>query len=65
MKKFIINVSLIGIGIFGTIGFQMYFPCSDEQATCPSDSTKVDSTVVPEVSPAVLSPDTAKRDSVK
>lgn len=65
MKKFIINVSLIGLGIAGTIGFQMYFPCSDEQATCTSDSTKVDSTVVPEVSPAVTTQDTAKKDSIK
>lgn len=64
MKKFFINVLLVGIGIGGTIGFQMYFPCDDEQATCASDSTKVDSTVVvPEVSPAVT--DTAKADSVK
>lgn len=65
MKKFFINVSLIGIGIFGTIGFQMYFTCADEQAVTTSDSTKVDSTVVPEVSPELLSPDTAKKDSVK
>lgn len=64
MKKFFINVFLIGIGIFGTIGFQMCFPCADEQAVTTSDSTKVDSAIVPEVSPAVLSPDTAKNDSV-
>lgn len=65
MKKLIINVSLIGLGIAGTIGFQLYFPCADEQAVTTSDSTKVDSAIVPEVSPDILSPDTAKKDSVK
>lgn len=60
MKKFLINLSLVASGIFGTLGFQMYFTCGDEQAICTSDSTKVDSVVVPEV---IM--DTAKTDSVK
>lgn len=64
MKKFLINVSLIGLGIVGTIGFQMYFPCGDEQSTCTSDSLKVDSaTVVSEISHVVT--DTIKADSTK
>lgn len=65
MKKFIISLTLIGLGIAGTLGYQYCFPCCDEQAICASDSTKVDSVVVPEVSPTVLAPDTAKKDSVK
>lgn len=60
MKKFLINLSLVASGIFGTLGFQMYFTCADEQATCTTDSTKVDSTIVP-----VVIQDTAKTDSVK
>ena len=65
MKKFFINVLLVAIGIFGTLGYQMYFPCCNEQATCSTDSTKVDSVVVPEVSPVVTTQDTTKKDSVK
>lgn len=64
MKKFFINLFFVVLGVGGTIGFQICFPCDDEQATCASDSTKVDSTVVvPEVSPSVA--DTAKADSTK
>lgn len=65
MKKFFINVSFVVLGIGGTLGFQMYFTCADEQAVTTSDSTKVDSAIVPEVSPDILSPDTAKKDSIK
>lgn len=63
MKKFFLSLFLIAIGIFGTLGYQTYFPCNEE-ATCTSDSTKVDSVLVPEVSPATTQ-DTAKADSVK
>lgn len=66
MKKLIINLFCIAIGIFGTLGYQLYFPCCDQQATCTSDSTKVDSVkVVTEVSPTVIVSDTVKNDSVK
>lgn len=60
MKKFFINLSLVLLGIFGTIGFQEYFS-DDEQATPANDSTQVDSASV--VVPVVV--DTAKSDSAK
>lgn len=64
MKKVIINLSLIGLGIVGTLSIQTYLPCTEDATTTASDSTVVDTLkVITEVSPVVS--DTAKVDSTK
>lgn len=64
MKKVIISLVLGGGIVYGTLCWNPSLLCVTIES-CVSDSTKVDSTVAPEVSPAVLSLDTAKEDSVK
>lgn len=64
LKKFLLGLSLVGLGIFGTIGWQNYVV--DFNVEVSADSTKVDSLIVtPEVSPEVVTPDTAKSDTTK
>lgn len=64
MKKVIINLSLIGIGIIGTITIQTYFPCDESATTTTSDSTAVDSVkVISEIK--VISQDTVQADTTK
>ena len=60
MKK-LINLLCVVVGILGTLGYQTYFPCSEEAVSVVSDSTKVDSVVVAIVPVA----DTTKKDTVK
>lgn len=63
-KKLLLGLSLVGLGIFGTIGYQNY--SIDFNIGVSADSTKVDSLeVIPEVSPEAVTSDTTKADTTK
>jgi len=63
IKNLFIGLTLIGVGIFGTIGYQNYVIDFNVEVT--ADSTKVDSSkVVIEISP-VVADTTVKADSAK
>lgn len=64
MKKTIINISLIGLGIIGTISIQTYFPCTEQATTSSIDSTVVDS-IKPTQEIISVVKDTIKTDTLK